>query len=86
MKTQYGGEVLGFGLDKLKIIEWLHSLIILKDEGVSKRVDELEFPQKLLELMKLYPMNSLMHLKITNVIMEAMNSESEHYLQTVCGS
>ncbi len=75
---------MGFGLDKLKIIEWLYSLILLKDEGVCKKLDELQFPRKLVELMKTYPMNSMMHLKVSNVIMEAMNSDNEHYVETVC--
>ena len=83
MNTQYGTQISGFGLDKLKIIEWLQSLILLKDEGVCARLGELELPSHLLGLMKAFEMNSLMHLKINNVFMEALNSGSEHYIDTV---
>ena len=83
MATQYGVQIHGFGLDKLKVVEWLHSLILLKDEGVCARLSELGFPQQLLGLVPAYDMNSLLHLKIGNVFADALNSGNEHYIEAV---
>lgn len=72
-----------FGLDRLKIIEWLNSLLSLKDDTICNRIGELEFPKLLLNLMKQYDMNSFLHLKIYNVFVEAIKMEAPLFLQTV---
>jgi len=72
-----------FGLDRLKIIEWLCSLLSLKDDNIWKKIGELEFPKLLLNIMKTYDMNSLLHLKIFNFFAEAIKSEVPLLLDTV---
>ena len=79
--------MLPLGFDKLKIVEWLHSLVQLKDPLICKKIAELEFPQLLLRLMAIYDMNSFLHVKIFAVFNEAIMSGSDDYLKTVkrCG-
>jgi len=72
-----------FGLDRLKVIEWLQSLLSLKDDNICKRIDELEFPKLLLNIMKAYDMNSFLHLKIYNLFVEAIKMEMSTYLEAV---
>jgi hypothetical protein len=80
---QHGAKQIPFGLDRLKIIEWLHSLILLKEEGICKKIGELEFPKLLLNQMKAYDMNSFLHLKVFNVFSEALSMENSLFLETV---
>ena len=72
-----------FGLDRLKVIEWLHSLLILKDEAICKKMDELGFPAILINLMREYDMNSFLHFKIFNVFNEALSIENPIFPEIV---
>lgn len=80
---QYGTKQTPFGLDRLKVIEWLHSLISLKEDTICNKIAELEFPKLLLDIIKAYDMNSFLHLKIFNVFSEALQIEIPLFVETV---
>lgn len=80
---QFGAKQVPFGLDRLKVIEWLHSLILLKDENICNKIAELEFPKSLLNQMKAYDMNSFLHFKVFTVFSEAISMEIPLFVETV---
>jgi len=77
---QFGDSVIPFGLDRLKVIEWLQSLISLKDEAVCKKVTEIEFPKTLLGLMRKYDINSVLHYKVFKIFEDALTCGNEDYI------
>lgn len=81
----FGDSVIPFGLDRLKIVEWLQSLISLKDPTVCIKLIECEIPKLLLTLMKKYDMNSVLHYKIYKIFEEtfADNPETACYTEAV---
>jgi hypothetical protein len=80
---QYGTKQVPFGLDRLKVIEWIHSLITLKEDSICNKIAELELPKLFLDLIKAYDMNSFLHLKIFNVFSEALQNEIALFVETV---
>lgn len=82
VSTPYGKKIVPVGNQKLKVVEWIHSLIYLKEEAICKKFQEIELPKGLLELMKRYEMNSLLHCRIYNVFSEAINLDSEIWTDT----
>eukprot|EP01022_Parablepharisma_sp_SALTPOND_P016087 TRINITY_DN231_c0_g1_i1.p3 TRINITY_DN231_c0_g1~~TRINITY_DN231_c0_g1_i1.p3 ORF type:complete len:960 (-),score=155.17 TRINITY_DN231_c0_g1_i1:21091-23970(-) len=83
LDTTYGDNVAPFGLDRLKVIEWMQSLISLKDDSICSKLSELEIPKLMLSLMKRYDMNSVLHLKITKIFEEVMGYDLEAYVEAV---
>lgn len=81
---QYGAKQPVFGLHRLKIVEWIWSLLLLKDESICKKIAELEFPKLLLELIKENDMNSFLHIKVYNVFSDAISIRTPLYIETVC--
>lgn len=73
----------GFGPARLKIIEWLQSLIALKDEAIGNKLVKLSMGKLLLSLVRDYCMNSILHLMIFNVFEEAIKSNILCYLNAV---
>jgi hypothetical protein len=83
INTQYGRQITPVGLHKLKIIEWIHSLIYLKEDRICQKFQEIDLAKSLLALMKKYEMNSLLHLRIFNVFNEAVTVDSDLWADTV---
>jgi hypothetical protein len=65
------------------VIEWISSLLTLRDDSICKKLDELEFPKIIICLMKEYDTNSFLHFKIYNVFNEAIQMDMPIYLETV---
>jgi len=78
-----GENVIPFGLDRLKIIEWLQALILMRDEAVCAKLNELEIPKLMLSLIKKYDLNSVLHLKVYNIFCDAVNSNNDAYFEAV---
>ena len=81
--AQHGGQLLPLGFDRLKVVEWLHTLIQLKEPAILKKITEVEFPQLLLNLMDIYDMNSFLHVKIYNIFHDAITSGIEDFAKSV---
>lgn len=64
-------------------MEWVHALVQLHDEGLCKRLGDLQLPQRLLEMMLVHAMNSFLHLKIYSIFEEAIRSQLDSYVKTV---
>eukprot|EP00826_Nyctotherus_ovalis_P060834 TRINITY_DN8588_c0_g2_i11.p1 TRINITY_DN8588_c0_g2~~TRINITY_DN8588_c0_g2_i11.p1 ORF type:complete len:230 (+),score=81.08 TRINITY_DN8588_c0_g2_i11:1298-1987(+) len=54
----YGESLVPFGLDRLKVVEWILSLIPLKEEAIANKLLELNMGEVLLSLIKKYYMNT----------------------------
>jgi len=78
-----GYSLQSFGMDKLRIIEWLQLLITFKNGFVCSKLAELNFPSFLLSLIKKHDMNSILHLKILRVFEAAMNTMLAAYVEVV---
>jgi hypothetical protein len=83
LEAQFGGQVTPLGFDRLKVVEWLHALIQLRDPAICKKIVELEFPQLLLKMMTIHDMNSFLHLRIFNVFNEAITGAADDYVRAV---
>lgn len=83
LNTQYGGQVTRFGNHKLKILEWMHSLLYLKNDEICKKFQEIELAKSLLILMKSYDMNSLLHLKIFKIFSDSIDINNDLWIETV---
>jgi hypothetical protein len=83
METQFGGQIVPLGFDRLKVVEWLQALIQLRDLAICKKIVELEFPQLLIKMMALHDMNSFLHLRVFNVFNEALASSVDEYIRAV---
>lgn len=83
VQTPYGSSVKPFGLDRLKVVEWLHSLVVLREASVCERLEELEMPKMLLSLIKEYSMNSILHRKILEIFKEVYNTNTPAHVEAV---
>lgn len=81
--TQYGAQIAPAGNHRIKILEWMHSLIYLKDDRICQKFQEIQLPKVLLLLMKKYDMNSLLHLKCYNIFSEAVGLDTDLWAETV---
>ena len=82
-ETQSGEKAFACGQDKLCILEWLQTLLRLKDSAVTKKIEEIELPKLLLSLLKTYHMSSSMHIKIYNAFHDALTSNIESFIEAV---
>jgi len=85
MHIQAGIKVKPLGLEKLKVVEWIHSLMIFKDKQIGEIFAELKLPELLLTLMKTHYMNSFLHLRVNKIFEEAFKMADELYFNTVRG-
>jgi serine/threonine-protein phosphatase 6 regulatory subunit 3 len=83
LPTASGNELTPFGLDRLKVIEWIQALIGLKEESVGSKLVELNMGTVLLELMKKYDMNSILHNKIFLTFKAALDLHIAIYTEAV---
>lgn len=83
METQFGGQLIPLGFDRLKVVEWLQALIQLHDPTICKKIVELEFPKFLIKMMTLHEMNSFLHLKVFNVFQEAITCGMSDLIRAV---
>jgi hypothetical protein len=83
LETTFGETLAPFGLDRMKMLEWISALISLKEESVSVKLSEAEIPKLLLLLARKYDMNSILHLKISQIFTEAINVDVPSYTEAV---
>jgi hypothetical protein len=83
MQMQAGFKVKPFGIDKLKIIDWIYSLMIFKDKRLGEKMATLKLPEHLLTLMQYHFMNSFLHLRVNKIFEEAFKTADELYVSTV---
>ena len=80
---QSGMKVKPFGLDRLRVVDWIHSLIIFKDNTLGAQMQRLGFPTLLLDLLPQYPMNSFLHLRVNKIFEDAFKTLDELYIKAV---
>jgi len=73
-ETQFGAKILPFGGDRVKVINFLHALMEIKDDIFCQRFQELEMPSLLLELMEIYYMNTILHTSICKIFTDSIKS------------
>lgn len=73
--TQFGAKIVAFGKGRLKVMELLRSLMQLNNDYFCQRFCELEMPSALLELIKEYYMNTVLHSIIFSVFSDAIHSD-----------
>ena len=83
MLAQSGMNVKPFGVEKLKIVDWLHSLIMFKDRSLVEQLQRLKLPEQLFALMKQYFMNSFLHLRLNKLFEEAFKTGDDLYVNAV---
>ncbi len=79
----FGGEGTPCGLAKLKVLEWLESLIAFQFVPIAEQLAKLQCPQVLLQQVQRHDMNSLYQHKISHVFEMALSSSVELYVETV---
>ena len=79
----FGAEVPICGQDKLKVVEWLESLIALQDVGIAERLQTLQCGRVLLRQVQRHTMNGLYQLKIVKVFATALGSSVDPYVFAV---
>jgi hypothetical protein len=72
--TQFGAKILPFGGDRVKVINFLHALMEIKDDIFCQKFQELEVPSLLLELMEVYYMNTILHTCICKIFTDGIKS------------
>ena len=80
---QFGEQVPVFGLDKLRIVEWLTELLDIPEDDLCKRAGELQLPQLILRLVGIYYMNTTFHELALRMFKNAMMSTEDPFLLTV---
>jgi len=83
LTTASGNKITPFGLDRLKVIEWIQGIIGLKEERIGNKLMELDMASVLLELTKKYDMNSILHNKIFTIFKGALDLHAPVYTKTV---
>lgn len=83
LPTASGNLLVPFGLDRLKVIEWIYALIGLKEESVGKKLYELDMGSVLLSLMMEYDMNSILDNKVFAIFKAAVELRMPIYTETV---
>lgn len=83
LNTQYGTQIVPVGNYRLRIVEWMHSLIYLKEKIICQKFQEIGLPKALLTLIKKYDMNSNLHLKIYSIFSEAIGIDDDLWVETV---
>eukprot|EP00826_Nyctotherus_ovalis_P060951 TRINITY_DN861_c0_g3_i1.p1 TRINITY_DN861_c0_g3~~TRINITY_DN861_c0_g3_i1.p1 ORF type:complete len:468 (+),score=95.70 TRINITY_DN861_c0_g3_i1:1327-2730(+) len=83
IEGQFGERALACGQEKLAIVQWLQTLLRLKDVELADAFDRLELPAFLLNLLNVYSMNSNLHLAIYNIFHNALNSEMNEFIEIV---
>ena len=81
--TQFGGQIVPFGNDRLKVIDFLQILMQTKNDIFCQKFDELEMPSVLMTLLKEYYMNSLLHVKIYNIFSDSVHSSIDFLIDMV---
>ncbi len=81
--TQFGQSIPPFGAERLCVVDFVCTLVQQKNDLLSQRVDELEVPRLLLDLMQTYYMNSMLHAKIFGIFSEAMHSNIDYLVCSV---
>jgi len=76
LETQFGSKVQVFGLDRLKIVEWVYAILRLKDKIFREKLIELDLPKHLLEIMRNYYTNSNLHQRITQIFTELLQNSN----------
>eukprot|EP01022_Parablepharisma_sp_SALTPOND_P016036 TRINITY_DN230_c0_g2_i1.p1 TRINITY_DN230_c0_g2~~TRINITY_DN230_c0_g2_i1.p1 ORF type:complete len:691 (+),score=72.80 TRINITY_DN230_c0_g2_i1:3725-5797(+) len=82
-ETQSGEKAPVFGQDKMALIDWFYTMLRLKDTNLAKKIEELEFPKVLLNLVKTYYMNSTLHLRVYNIFHDVLVSALTPFLEVV---
>ena len=83
LSTHYGGNITPLGADKLKVIEWIESLIKFKDNDILNKLLELNIGSTFLTLMKRYEMNTIAHHKIYSIINDSIKTNEEIFIEIV---
>jgi len=85
LKTPYGESLVPLGLDRLKVVEWILSLIPLNEETIVNKLLELNMGEVLLSLIKKYYMNTVLHQKVYKMFEEALalKTNVENYIEAV---
>jgi chemotaxis protein histidine kinase CheA len=83
IKTPYGQDLLPLGLDRLKVVEWILSLISFNEETIVNKLLELNMGEVLLSLIKKYYMNTMLHQKVYKIFEEALKTNMENYIEAV---
>eukprot|EP00826_Nyctotherus_ovalis_P059433 TRINITY_DN8264_c0_g1_i3.p1 TRINITY_DN8264_c0_g1~~TRINITY_DN8264_c0_g1_i3.p1 ORF type:complete len:505 (-),score=170.09 TRINITY_DN8264_c0_g1_i3:600-2114(-) len=83
LATASGNLLVPFGLDRLKVIEWIHALIGLKEESVGKKLCELDMGSVLLSLMMEYDMNSILDNKVFVIFKAGVELRMPIYTEAV---
>lgn len=79
----YGESLIPFGLDRLKVVEWIFSLIPLKEEAIASKLLELNMGEVLLSLIGKYYMNTVLHQKVHKIFDEALKTNMETCIEAV---
>jgi len=65
--TPHGTNIKPFGLDRLKIVDWLHALVLLKEQMVYEKLESIGMINTLMKLIEEYNMNSILHREIFGI-------------------
>jgi len=82
-ETQFGEQIKTFGHERLKVVEFLLTLMQTRNDIFCQKFDELEIPVVLLNLMGIYYMNSLLHVKIFNIFNDSIHSNIDFLIDMV---
>jgi len=83
LELQSGDKAPCCGIIKLVIVEFLQNLLKLKDLEINKKIEELNLIPVLLNLVKVYYMNTNLHLKIFNILKDGIQSGIDQIIETV---
>ncbi len=71
------------GLDRLKVAEWMLTVVRTHDGTFSAGLDAVGFPRLLLGLMREYSMNCLYHNCVLNIFSAALGSGVDALVDSV---
>lgn len=83
LEMPFGGAVTPFGLDRLKIVEWICSLLSLKENTIANKLLELDMGSVLLSLIRKYDSNTMLHLKTFKIFEDALKINTDVYIKAV---
>eukprot|EP01023_Acetabularia_acetabulum_P038939 TRINITY_DN37314_c0_g1_i1.p1 TRINITY_DN37314_c0_g1~~TRINITY_DN37314_c0_g1_i1.p1 ORF type:complete len:314 (-),score=54.80 TRINITY_DN37314_c0_g1_i1:6-854(-) len=79
LKVPYGVLKPPLGLKRLKIVEFIATIVSLGDPQSLAKIVEIEVVQRCLDLFRQYPHNSLLHCHVSNMIQSGTSSNEEDF-------
>jgi serine/threonine-protein phosphatase 6 regulatory subunit 3 len=76
IETPYGTNIKPFGLYRLKIIDWLQSLILLKEPTIYEKLESINMASTLMSLVKQYNMNSILHCRVLEIFKQLISTHT----------